>query len=144
MKPAFQIVSAPAPAEDTLQSQLAAMRRREHASSSLIWEPPRAAPPAAAKPVVIAIEEQILAAMLRPIDPAEGHRLGHDRKERELLALLDTLSPLEALTLRRRLAAARRGDQLAAAFGRMIVERRARVLAFLDDTRRRIALRRQA
>ena len=125
-------------ARSDLRSQVAAARQRES-----IWEPPaQSAASVAALPATIAIEGQIAELLARPVDASEGHRIGNDRKERELLALLDTLTPVEALSLSRRLAVARRDDALVAAFAeRLSPERRARVTAYVADTRRRIALR---
>ncbi len=139
MKPALATVSPPS-SDETLESQLTAMRQREVANQRSIWQAP-VADVSITKPVTISIEHQIAALIVRPIEPGEGHRTGNDRKERELLMLLETLTAVEALTLRRRLACSRPDDALAMAFGRLVVERRTRVLAFLDDTRRGIALR---
>jgi hypothetical protein len=126
-----------------LRSQLAAVKQRELGGSS-IWEQPVHAIPSATTPdSAIPIEREILDVLARPIDPHETHRVGNDRKERELLALLATLSPVEALSLSRRIACARRDDALVCAFvERLPAERRARVIAFVADTRRRIAARR--
>jgi hypothetical protein len=129
-------------ADDDLHAHHAAMSRRDArrgaAAGDRIWEPPAEvrADPAAAR-VALPIEAEMIAIITRPIGSGEGHRLGHERKERELIALLDTLTPVEALVVRRRLAAARPDDAMAAAFSRLVVERRTRLLAFLDDTRRR-------
>ena len=78
----------------------------------------------------------------RPVDAAEGHQLGNDRKERQLRDLFAALSLREALEVRKRLAAARSGDRLAASFQRLVVERRGRLIAFLADAGRRAALAR--
>jgi hypothetical protein len=126
-----------------LRSQLAAVKQRELGGLS-IWEQPVHAIPSAATPdSAIPIEREILELLARPTDPRETHRVGNDRKERELFALLDTLSAVEALSLTRRLACARKDDALVVAFvERLSPDRRARVISFVADTRRRIAARR--
>ena len=112
-------------------------------TNSTIWEPPAfSAVPASAAPVVIPIEREIIELLERPIDSSETHRAGHDRKECELIALLDTLTAVEALAVARRLANGRAGDALVAAFHlRLSADRRGRVVAFVTNTRRRIAVR---
>ncbi len=130
----------PALVDDGLKSQLAALKQRE-TSSSLIWEP-TASQPQKTPAVTLPIEADIIALFTKPIDALETHRAGNDRKERELYALLDRLSDLESHALRRRLAAARSNDELVAAFARLSIDRRTCVVAFIDDTRRRNALRR--
>jgi len=142
MQPLRSLVPSAKPDDDTLDAQLSTMRRREARHAHTIWEPASAGEPAAAADAVaIPIEAAIIEAIVRPIEPGEMHRAGNDRKERELLALLDTLTPVQALALRRRLANGRAGDPMVAAFARLIAERRNRVLAFLDDARRRAARR---
>lgn len=126
--------------DDGLKAQSAALKQRE-ANTSLIWEPSVAT----RKPAfvaTIAIEAELVALIERPINSAETHRAGNDRKERELCALLDRLSDLEAHTLRQRLSAARGSDPLVASSRRISADRRARIVAFIEDTRRRNALRR--
>jgi hypothetical protein len=105
-----------------------------------IWEATSVPARGAALPAVDAGREQaILEALLRPIDPNDGHRVGNDRKEHELRALFAALPMLEAMELHRRLRIARANDAVVAAFGRLVVERRQRLLAFLGDARRRAA-----
>ena len=86
-------------------------------------------------------EGAIVAALTRPITPGEGHRDGNNRRERELLELFALLTPVQLLDLRRRISNARSDDKLAQGFKRLIVERRQRLLAFLEDPRRRMARR---
>jgi hypothetical protein len=117
--------------DDSLAAQVRAMRRREAASG--IWEPPAVVAVEQRRTVTIPIERQMIAIILRPI--ADGQRAGHDSKECELRALFETLTPAESLTLRRRLDVNARGDELAQAFQRLVVERRGRLLRHLDDVR---------
>jgi len=84
-------------------------------------------------------EPELLALLLRPIAPTESAFEGHARKEREIGGLFASLPVIEAMTLHRRLACPRPDDQLATAFGRLLVERRGRLLGFLADARRRAA-----
>lgn len=62
------------------------------------------------------------------------------RKERELAERFAALSIVAAMTLHKRLASPRPDDALAQRFDRLVVERRARLLSFLGDARRRAAL----
>lgn len=62
------------------------------------------------------------------------------RKEVALRAIFDTLTPVQAYELHRRLVAARPTDPLSAPFDRLVAERRMRLLAYLSDPRRRAAL----
>lgn len=128
------------PVAHDLAAHAAETRARELRGTS-IWEPVAtiARPPVV---VTIPIERQMIAIITRPVGATEGHRLGNDRKEQDLRALFDTLTPVESLTLERRLDAARRDDALYQTFQRLVVERRVRLLAYLADHRRRAASRR--
>jgi hypothetical protein len=83
------------------------------------------------------LENSIIETMSRKVDAADGHRLGNDRREQELVAIFRTLTPVQLLGVRRRLDADRATDPLAVAFRRLTVERRQRLRAFIDDPRRR-------
>ena len=82
-----------------------------------------------------------MAVLSSRVSPGETHRDFNDRKERQFAALLDRLTVIDALALHKRLASPRPDDALARAFSGLVVERRNRLLAFIGDTRRRIALR---
>jgi hypothetical protein len=75
-----------------------------------------------------------------PKRPDETLDLAFKRKERELGEAFAQLMVREALDLHRRLCNPRPGDEVAQRFGRLIVERRVRLLDFLLDARRRVAL----
>jgi hypothetical protein len=60
---------------------------------------------------------------------------------RRALELFVQLTPVQLLDLRRRLANACFDDTLAHAFKRLIIERRQRLMSFLEDPRRRLARR---
>jgi hypothetical protein len=89
----------------------------------------------------VALEAQILACLESRPEPRETVDLAFRRKERDLMALFDQLSVTDARELNRRLSRQWAGDSVAAAFSRLISERRSRLLAFLADARRREALR---
>lgn len=82
------------------------------------------------------VARSIIDAITRPLRHDEGHKTGNDNKEREIRAMFALLTASEALALRRRLAADRTSDELVAAFKRLTMERRTRLLAFLSDPRR--------
>jgi hypothetical protein len=63
------------------------------------------------------------------------------RKERDLLARFAALPVDAALALHKRLSTPRDGDELAARFARLVADRRARLLEFLADARRREAIK---
>jgi hypothetical protein len=73
----------------------------------------------------------------RPITD-ESAAAGHARKEAELKAVFARVSAVESRALHTRLA--RGDDELARLIGRMVPERRLRLLAFIADARRREAL----
>jgi hypothetical protein len=78
----------------------------------------------------------IVATIRRPIADGEGHKIGNDNKERELRAIFELLTPIEAFALRGRVAADRATDELVVAFKRLTIDRRTRLIAFLADPRR--------
>jgi hypothetical protein len=121
---------------DPLESRLDSIRLREQAPKISIWEPPGVAATKAAAPVALPIEAQLIATIEQPLRSGEMHRPGNDRKEREIAALLDTLTPVQSLALCTRLAAGTASDPLVIAFGRLLVERRNRLIAFLERRRR--------
>lgn len=115
----------------------------EEVAGAPIWEETHRPIRAVALPSLSVVRErEILEALVRPIDPHDGHRVGNDKKEQALMALFVAMPVLEAMELQRRLRVGRADDAVAAAFGRLVVERRQRLLAFLGDARRRAALAR--
>jgi hypothetical protein len=75
-----------------------------------------------------------------PIRTDETAHLGFQRKERELAAVFATLTVIEAHYMRTRLANPKPDDDLATKFARLTHERRARLIAFVADARRRKAI----
>ncbi len=91
-------------------------------------------------PIALAIEASIIATLTRPLRPGENHQSGNANREAELQGVFATLDALQSAELLRRLDLDRPDDALARAFGRIVIERRTRLRAFLADTRRRQAL----
>ena len=115
----------------------------EAIARSTVWE----APPDAVKqkpavrPLSSSKDASFIAILEAPLQCRETVHFGFARKEAELVAAFATLSVLESRALHARLSNPRSGDVLAAAFMRMTYERRARLISFLADARRREALR---
>jgi hypothetical protein len=84
----------------------------------------------------------LLALLEAPLHSGETAHAGFMRKEAELRSAFATLTILEARALHARLTNPRSGDQLAAAFRRLTIDRRVRLINFLADARRREALAR--
>lgn len=119
-----------------LETRIDSTRLREQAPKISVWEPPGVAAAKPVAPVAIPVEAQLIAAIEQPLRAGEVHRVGNDRKEREIAGLLDTLTPVQSLALCTRLAAGTASDPLVIAFGRLLVERRNRLIAFLERRRR--------
>jgi hypothetical protein len=83
---------------------------------------------------------KLIAIIDAPLLPGETAMFGFQRKERELLAAINVLTVNESRLLHARLSNPKEGDELANKFARLTVERRARVLSFLADARRREAV----
>lgn len=86
-----------------------------------------------------ACERQMLAVLVRAAESGETIEAAFRRKERELAALFEELSVIEAHALRARLIRQGAGDRLASEFHRLVPDRRGRLLAHLEDARRRAA-----
>lgn len=84
------------------------------------------------------VETRLLAILLRTVPTSA--REEHQSKEKEILEVFASLTVLESWHLHKRLSIAAADDALVVAFGRMIVERRNRLMAFLGDARRRAAI----
>ncbi len=89
-----------------------------------------------------AAERALLAILDAPPQPGETLNAAYHRKERELGTAFAKLAVSEARALVRRLTTRRVDDGLAVRFGRLVADRRHRLLAFLGDARRREALAR--
>jgi hypothetical protein len=86
------------------------------------------------------IEIAILAVLEGPVGFGETIETTFRRKEHELGALFTKLTAIECRALHKRLENPKAGDALALRFSAMISVRRARLLAFLQDARRREAI----
>lgn len=91
-------------------------------------------------PLSAEIEAELLRVLTSTPNDGETREAAFRRKEHEVGGLFAGLSSLQSRTLHRRLHQRRAGDAIAEAFGRMIAERQARLLAFLLDARRREAI----
>lgn len=116
----------------------------EAIARSTVWEaPPDAVKP---KPVVRQLssskDASFMAILEAPLQAGETTHFGFARKEAELVSAFAKLSVLESRALHMRLSNPRSGDVLAAALMRLTYERRARLIHFLADARRREALHR--
>ncbi|HWO20083.1 MAG TPA: hypothetical protein VNO30_14955 [Kofleriaceae bacterium] len=89
----------------------------------------------------IAREAEIHSVLAAPIQGSVA--AAYAQKEAALRELLGQLDAQDSRVLAARLRRARPNDPLATAFGRMTNDRRARVLQFLDDARRREWVRRE-
>ncbi len=87
-------------------------------------------------------ERAILDALASSPRAGETVALAFQRIEHQVGLLFAKLTVLQARALHRRLSQPVEGDALAARFGRLVRERRLRLLAFLGDARRREALAR--
>ena len=117
----------------TDKSSISAMQQRFHAIQA---EPAPPDPPISAP----SFETTLLESLRRPVPPGQA-RDGHAQKEHELGELFARLAIPDAMTLQKRLTRATSDDPLAIAFARLLEERRARLLRFLGDARRRAAMK---
>src|SRR5262245_37050589 len=85
------------------------------------------------------IEEQILQVLRSPQRPRETVERAFARRERELAVVFETLDPVDAADLFRRLTRAKANDPVAMSFARLVPERRGRLLAALLAVPRRAA-----
>lgn len=87
------------------------------------------------------IETALVDLLTRPIDRCETHHRGYALRERAIRERFAALDVGDAYELARRLDVARANDPLVSAFGRLTVERRLRLRAFLEavKTKRRAA-----
>lgn len=93
-------------------------------------------------PKPIAHEAAIIAILVRPTPNGELPSHAFHRKEQELRAQFAQLSIVDSLELDRRLSVNAPTDLIARSFSRLVPDRRARLVAFVRDARRREALAR--
>lgn len=85
------------------------------------------------------IDARLIAVLDTPLGLGETAHAGYARKEHELGSILASLSWQESRAMHLRLTQVKAGDELAAKFARLTIERRIRLLNFLADARRRAA-----
>jgi hypothetical protein len=90
-------------------------------------------------PIDTSRDAPLVAILDAPLLAGETISVGFTRKEAELRAALATLEPQVARAMFRRFCNPQAHDALAARFMRLTIDRRARLLAFLADARRRVA-----
>lgn len=88
----------------------------------------------------VSLDQRIIDIIESPPLPEEQKESAFRRKEYELGEFFATLTVSECRALHRRLRVASLQDPLVVSFGRMVAVRRARLLAFLADARRREAM----
>lgn len=96
--------------------------------------------PAPSPPVHTAHDDAILATLATTSDVGESAQALYRRKEHLLGALFATLTVSEAMALHQRLSTLDPGDAVCVQFGRLVADRRERLLAFLETARRRAAI----
>jgi len=133
----------------TMRQRLQQLRSREPEpvrSSALVAPAPIAN--AVPSPLVDAprttIEQTIIGIILASPPAGLPAAHAHAHKEHQLRSVFAGLELLDAWHLHRRLSNPAVSDPLVAAFMRLVPDRRARLLAFLGDARRRQALARAA
>lgn len=98
------------------------------------WTPP------AITPAQREVDDQLITILDAPLLMGETAMAGFQRKELALIGVLAKLSPVDAKALHFRLANPLGSDELAKRFMRLAVDRRTRLLNFVADTRRRLAM----
>jgi hypothetical protein len=86
------------------------------------------------------LDTAILSILDVPVGTGETIALAYQRKEAALLNVFAALDVNTSRVMHARLSLPRAGDTVAERFGRLTMDRRGRLLAFLADVRRRHAL----
>jgi hypothetical protein len=105
---------------------------------------PVPSPCAEAPPTASDIEQTVIEIILAAPPAGVPAAHAHAHKEQQLRSVFAGLEVIDAWHLHRRLSNPAASDPLVAAFMRFVPDRRARLLAFLGDARRRQALARAA
>lgn len=82
------------------------------------------------------IEQALIEAIVRPLRDGETRQDGNARREREILAVVATLSPAQAFRLGARIDNGYGSDPIVVALQRLISDRRKRLRDAIDDHRR--------
>ena len=88
----------------------------------------------------LTLDDQIFAILDEPAPPGVTTSMAYRDKEQTLTAYFMTLSVADARALHRRFTIPSPEDALAERFSRLVVERKARLVAVLADARRREAI----
>jgi hypothetical protein len=141
-RPAWPIARAMTLDRFAARSLFSPTAGRAAPTASPIWEPTCKAgtPGRTAVPRSAPYDAALCAICETPVHGHETAAVGFARKEAELRAAIAALSILDARELYARLSASFDGDDVVAAFARLTPERRARLIAFAGDARRRAAL----
>jgi len=114
--------------------------RTEAASRGLDTSSSPVQPTRPERSLALTSDDHLVAILDAPHAPGETMMAGFARKEHELGAAFAQLSVFESRALHARLSNPKTGDVLANKFARLTLERRTRLLAFLGDVRRRLAM----
>lgn len=82
------------------------------------------------------VEQALIDAIMRPLRDGETRQDGNARRERDILAIVATLSPAQAFRLGARIDNAYSTDPIVVALKRLISDRRKRLRDAIDDHRR--------
>ena len=113
--------------------------RNTHSSLAALWSEPDEDQSVVIEWSPVELEAEIIAALDARADPSAPVEAAFRRKETELVELFGRLPVRDALELHRRLTLRLSSDPIAARFSRFVAARRARLLAFVADARRRRA-----
>jgi hypothetical protein len=125
-----QPVARPVDSRGMSNLDLVSILNRSYAEAEPDYTPP---------PIDTSRDAPLVAILDRPLVSGEPVYVGFARKEAQLRAALAALEPQVARAMFRRFCNPQAGDALAARFMRLTIDRRARLLAFLADARRRVA-----
>ena len=115
----------------------------ERRGTARLYEPDATPAEPVATPLIASdVEHRLIGILDDPRAPSEMLSDCFKRKEHAIGEVFASLTPAEALAMHRRLTTGPATDPLAARFGRLVVERRERLVGFLAQVRRRGAARR--
>jgi hypothetical protein len=135
-----RVVSRPLPPPSAAPAQLSPVAAPVLTPPSPAAEQVAASPRAETQSSSTSFDAALLAILESPIHAHESAAGGFARKESELRQIFGTLGVIASRALHSRLSSPRSGDRLAPAFLRLTADRRARLINFLADARRREAM----
>jgi hypothetical protein len=123
---------------ESIFGSLARGRERQSSKPDPIAVSPASSSPAAKRTTwQTSCDVALLAILEEPLRSDETALAGFARKEAELRHALSLLTVAESRALHMRVSNPRTGDHLATSFTRLTAERRARIINFIADARRR-------